>query len=24
MLAWRCSIDLDGIAIAAPVPIVEG
>lgn len=24
MLAWRCKIDLDGIAIVAPVPIVDG
>jgi len=24
MLAWRCNVDLDGIVIAAPVPIVEG
>ncbi len=24
MLAWRCNIDVDGIEIAAPVPIVEG
>jgi sugar fermentation stimulation protein A len=24
MLAWRCNIDLDGIEIATPVPIVEG
>ena len=24
MLAWRCNVDLNGIAIAAPVPIVEG
>jgi sugar fermentation stimulation protein A len=24
MLAWRCSVDLNGIEIAAPVPIVEG
>jgi sugar fermentation stimulation protein A len=24
MLAWRCSVNLAGIQIAAPVPIVEG
>jgi len=24
MLAWRCNVGLDGIEIAAPVPIVEG
>ena len=24
MLAWRCSIDLDGIAIDMPVPFVDG
>ncbi len=24
MLAWRCSVSLAGIAIAAPVPIIEG
>ena len=24
MLAWRCSVSLAGIQIAAPVPIVEG
>ena len=24
MLAWRCNVNLDGIEIAAPVPIVEG
>jgi sugar fermentation stimulation protein A len=24
MLAWRCNVDLNGVAIAAPVPIVEG
>ena len=24
MLAWRCSVSLAGIQIAAPVPIVDG
>lgn len=24
VLAWRCAVSLDGIAIAAPVPLVEG
>jgi sugar fermentation stimulation protein A len=24
MLAWRCNVSLDGIEIAAPVPIVDG
>jgi sugar fermentation stimulation protein A len=24
MLAWRCNVDLSGIDIAAPVPIVDG
>jgi sugar fermentation stimulation protein A len=24
MLAWRCSVNLAGIQIAAPVPIVDG
>ena len=24
MMAWRCKVDLNGIEIAAPVPIVEG
>lgn len=24
MLAWRCSVNLDGIEITAPVPIVDG
>ena len=24
MLAWRCNVNLDGIEIVAPVPIVDG
>ena len=24
MLAWRCELGVEGIEIAAPVPIVEG
>ena len=24
MLAWRCNVNLSGIEIAAPVPIVDG
>jgi sugar fermentation stimulation protein A len=24
MLAWRCSVAIDGIEIVAPVPVVEG
>jgi hypothetical protein len=24
MLAWRCNVNLSGIEITAPVPIVDG